>query len=69
MSITKGKSKAPKEVAQEIDLKKAQEAIVKDMQSRELAAQKEFNEFMEVWSKKHGVKLSISQPQMTIKAL
>ena len=68
MSLTKGKTKAPKQVALEIDLKKAQQAIIDDMGKREQAALAEFNEFVEAWSKKHGVTLSLSQPQLQVKA-
>lgn len=51
-----------------IDLKEAQQAIIDDMAKREDAALKEFNEFVESWTKKHGVTLSLSQPQLQVKA-
>lgn len=68
MSLTKGKEKKPKQVAQEIDLKKAQEAIIKDMQEREAKAIEEFNAAIEEIAKKYGVSVSISQPRIEIKA-
>lgn len=68
MSITKGKAKPAKQVAEEIDLKKAQDAIIKDMQEREQAALAEYNQFVEALCKKHGVELRLTQPQLQIVA-
>lgn len=68
MSLTKGKGKPPKQVVQEIDLKKAQEAIMVDMAKREEEAVAELNKFLEEWGKKHGVTLSVSQPQLQVRA-
>lgn len=68
MSLTKGKEKKPKQVAQEIDLKKAQEAIIKDMQEREQKAIAEINKAIEEIAKKYNVSIGISQPTLQVKA-
>lgn len=69
MSIKTGKEKAPKQVAQEIDLKKAQEAITKDMQEREQKAIDELNVTIEAIAKKYNVNIGITQPTLQIKAV
>lgn len=69
MSIKTGKEKAPKQVAQEIDLKKAQEAIIKDMQEREQKAIDELNATIEAIAKKYNVNIGITQPTLQIKAV
>ena len=68
MSLTKGKEKKPKQVAQEIDLKKAQEAIIKDMQAREQKAIEELNMAIELIAKKYQVNIGITQPTLQVKA-
>lgn len=69
MSIKTGKEKEPKQVAQEIDLKKAQEAIIKDMQEREQKAIEELNATIEAIAKKYNVNIGITQPTLQIKAV
>ncbi len=51
------------------DIEKAKELILKEKQKREQLAISEFNDFVKIWSEKHNVQLSITQPQITITAI
>lgn len=67
MGATSAK-KGAKQVAKEIDLKKAQEAVIADMQARQNAALAEYNQMAEAIAKKYGVSITITAPQILIQA-
>lgn len=51
------------------ELEKALQVLEKDRIKREQAFTQEYSELVEQLCKKHGCKLSISQPQIIIQAL